>query len=418
MNGETSRFVASEMTTKGSAMRPARKIWSVRPVHRVSILAAALLGLALFVHPAAAQIGSSRYASIVVDARSGEILSSVNPDETRYPASLTKMMTLYMTFEALRDRRIRLNQLVPVSPDAAQMPPTKLGLRPGTKITVEQAILGLVTKSANDAAAALGEMLGGSEGRFAQMMTLRARALGMRSTIFRNASGLPDPGQVTTARDMSLLGRRLIADFPSEYHYFAVPKFTFQGRTHRNHDRLLGVYHGADGLKTGFTVASGYNLVSSARRDGVRLVGVVMGGASGAERDRHMMSLLDRGFDRMEIPMARRATPGGSRFAGLISSAQAAPISLRPARVATRHSIQVGAFRSERDARAAARKAERVAEQGEANVQRVKVKGKTLWRAQVNGLTSSDANDTCRQLAKRKTPCVVLRPDRDEVASR
>lgn len=258
-----------------------------------------------------AQVGSDRYSSIVIDANSGAILSAANPDEYRFPASLTKMMTLYMLFEALRDRRLSLNQPVPVSSYAASMSPTKLGLLPGTYITVEQALLGLVTKSANDAAAALGEMLGGDEDRFAQMMTLRARALGMSNTTFRNASGLPDWSQVTTARDMAVLGRSLVQDFPAYYHYFSVPSFVFQGRTVVNHQRLLQSYPGADGLKTGYITASGYNVVTSALRGNTRLVGVVMGGASGWERDEHMAELLDQGFERTGAPVmiARREAP-------------------------------------------------------------------------------------------------------------
>src|ERR1700761_8411814 len=166
-----------------------------------------------------AQIGSARYSSIVVDAASGDVLEDFNADEPRHPASLAKMMTLYLAFEALRDRRISLDQSVPVSPHAASMEPSKLGLLPGSRLTVEQAILGLVTKSANDAAAALGELLGGSEDRFAQMMTLRAQALGMSHTTLTNASGLPDPDQWTTARDLAILARRIITDFPGFYPY-------------------------------------------------------------------------------------------------------------------------------------------------------------------------------------------------------
>ena len=378
-----------------------------------ALCAGALLAAAA---PAAAQIGSARYASIIVDARSGNVLSSVNADEPRYPASLTKLMTLYMTFEALRDHRIALEQLVPVSADAASMAPTKLGLTPGTRITVEQAILGLITKSANDAAAALGEMLGGSEDRFAQMMTLRARGLGMTHTTFRNASGLPDPEQVTTARDLALLGRRLIADFPAYYGYFGTPSFTFHGRVHRNHDHLLGTYPGADGMKTGYIVASGFNLVSSAARGGVRLVGVVMGGANGSERDNHMMALLDQGFERMDVPIARRESPP-SRFA-LIGSAQAAPSAPRAGRAATRATIQVGTFPTEPAARTAARAAQRVADGGDPRTEAVTVRGKTSWRAQVAGLSVADAQAACGQLARRKSPCIVLRPDQHQLASR
>ncbi len=307
--------------------------------------AALLLAVLAAVAPrgAAAQIGSERYSSIVIEARGGRILSAVSPDEQRHPASLTKMMTLYMVFEALRDRRITLQHSVPVSAYAASMSPTKLGLVPGARITVHEAILGLVTKSANDAAAALGEMLGGSEARFAQMMTLRARALGMTRTVFQNASGLPDPDQWTTARDMATLGRRLVQDFPDEYRYFATPSFRFRGRTILTHDRMLETYPGADGIKTGYTDASGFNLVTSAVRGGVRLVGVVLGAARAGERDIHMTALLDQAYDRLDIAAASpvaRPRPGS----GLIGAAQAAPPP-RPA-PAGAFAVQVGAFES------------------------------------------------------------------------
>src|ERR1700712_303099 len=256
-----------------------------------SCVALCLLAFSLATQ-ASAQIGSARYSSIIVDAQNRNVVSAVNADGPRHPASLTKMMTLYMLFEALRDRRISLGQLVPVSANAASMSPTKLGLTPATRITVEEAVLGLVTKSANDAACALGEMMGGSEERFAQMMTLRARALGMNHTVFQNASGLPDPDQWTTSHDMAVLARRLIIDFPSYYGYFSTPSFTFHRQVIYNHDHLLQTYPGADGMKTGYTQASGYNLVTSAVRGGVRLVGVVMGARSGGERDIHMASLL------------------------------------------------------------------------------------------------------------------------------
>lgn len=294
--------------------------------------------LAVPLRPASAQVGSDRYSSIIVDAASGQVLSSANADEPRYPASLTKMMTLYMLFEALRDRRVTLNQYVPVSAWAAGQSPSKLGLVPGSLITVEQALLGLVTKSANDAAAALGELLGGDEERFAQLMTLRARSLGMSRTTFRNASGLPDWSQVTTARDMATLGRRLALDFPVYYQYFSTPNFVFRGRFIPNHDRMLQTYPGADGLKTGWIQASGHNLTTSAVRGGVRLVGVVLGAESSWERDQHMTALLDQGYESMGIApayaaIARREPPppaavgvAGLRLPQFISSAQAAPV--------------------------------------------------------------------------------------------
>jgi len=290
-------------------------------------VSALVLLLSLPAIPAAAQVGSDRYASIVMDSGSGNVLSAASADEPRYPASLTKMMTLYMLFDALRDRRVSLEQQVPVSPWAASMSPTRLGLVPGTYITVEQAILGLVTKSANDAAAALGEMLGGDEERFAQMMTLRARALGMTHTTFRNASGLPDPDQMTTARDMAVLARHLVQDHPAYYRYFSAPSFVFHGRLIPNHQHMLQTYPGVDGLKTGYIRDSGYNMVTSAVHGDTRLIGVVLGAANSGERDQHMAALLDAGFDRAGAPMllARHDPAPSFGLPAIIAAAQAAP---------------------------------------------------------------------------------------------
>jgi D-alanyl-D-alanine carboxypeptidase len=292
---------------------------------RLLLAGAAIAALAPL--SAQAQVGSYRYASIIVDNASGRVTEAANADAPRYPASLTKLMTLYMTFEALRQHRITLNQLVPISEHAASMEPSKLGLRPGTEMTVEQGILAIVTKSANDAACALGELVGGSEERFAQMMTLRARSLGMSHSTFRNASGLPDPAQTTTARDLAVLAHHLVTDFPDQYHYFSVPSFVFHGREIPNHDHMLTVYEGADGLKTGYTVAAGHNLVTSAVRGGVRLIGVVMGAGSNGERDIHMATLLDDGFGQMGVPVTPRA-PRHFHLPSLIATADAE--TLRP----------------------------------------------------------------------------------------
>ncbi|WP_408904473.1 D-alanyl-D-alanine carboxypeptidase family protein [Neoroseomonas alba] len=282
--------------------------------------------------PAAAQIGSERYSAMVVDARTGTVLIAANPDEQRYPASLTKMMTLYMLFEALREGRVQLNTPIRMSDEAASRPPSKLGLPPGATLTAEQAILALVTKSANDVASAVGEHLGGSEERFAQLMTLRARALGMSRTTFRNASGLPDPDNVTTARDMATLGLRLIHDFPDRYRYFSTMHFAWGRQMIRNHNRMLGDYDGADGIKTGYIRDSGFNIVTSAQRDGVRLVGVTMGGSSWVERDRHMGALLDQGFARLGVaarpPSALMAAAAAT---GAVGAARAATVSRRAA---------------------------------------------------------------------------------------
>ena len=288
----------------------------------LNIALVAALTVTLPVRHSRAQVGSDQYSAFVMDASNGTVFTADNADTLRFPASLTKMMTIYMVFEAVRDRRVTMNEPVPVSAQAAAKEPTKLGLLPGTYITVEQAVLGLVTKSANDAAAALGEMLGGDEDRFGQMMTLRARALGMTHTTFRNASGLPDTEQVTTARDMATLARHLIDDFPMYYWYFSVPSFRFQGRLVLNHQRMLQTYPGADGLKTGYIASSGYNVVTSAVHGNVRLIGVVMGAFSGGERDQHMAALLDQGFGRSGAPvMARAMAP--NRMASLIAAAQA-----------------------------------------------------------------------------------------------
>ena len=391
----------------------------------LGLLVAILALVAGTVTPALAQVGSDRYASIVVDAATGRVLEQANPDALRHPASLAKLMTLYLVFEALRDRRITMNELVPVSEHAASMEPTKLGLVPGMKITVEQAILGLVTKSANDAAAALGELLGGTEERFAQMMTLRARALGMAHTTFTNASGLPDPNQWTTARDLSVLARRLISDFPNDYHYFSTPSFVFDRRVIANHDHLLNWYPGADGMKTGYTDASGCNLVTSAKDDGVRLVGVVLGASTGAERDAHMAVLLDEGFGAMGVTIdRRRGTLVASRGPSLVTAAHAATVAeMREARPApapapSGWTIQVGSYRKETVARDVALRARNAAGTGEVRVEHVSVRGLPLWRAQVTGLTEARAHGACAELAHSRTACALLRPAAKQVASR
>ncbi len=386
--------------------QPPAPRWPQRFVGGLAACVLALLVLLGMAQPAAAQIGSDRYSSIIIDMRTGRELSSVNADEPRYPASLTKMMTLYLTFEALRDHRISRDTLVPVSPHAASMIPSKLGLVPGTKITVEQAILGLVTQSANDAAAALGELLGGTEEGFAATMTLRAHGLGMTHTTFRNASGLPNPEQTTTARDLARLASHLIQDFPGEYHYFSTPSFRFHGRLFANHDHLLDSYPGADGLKTGYITASGFNLTTSAMRGDVRLVGVVLGAARAAERDHHMEALLDAGFAEMGEPARQPARPP------LMAQASAASLRSMPTPPAPpRWAVQVGAFGSESAARQAAETARRWTDSGQIHVHVTHAQGRASWRAELVGLGSGEANNACFTLARHKLPCMVLRPD-------
>jgi D-alanyl-D-alanine carboxypeptidase len=233
------------------------------------------------------------YAAIVLDTNSGRTLHADQADEPRHPASLTKIMTLYLLFERLDAGKIRLDSQLPVSEHASIQAPTKLGLKPGQSLEVEDAIRGMVTKSANDAAVAVAEALGGGEREFADMMTAKAHALGMSRTIYHNASGLPNDEQVTTARDQALLGRAIAERFPRYYQYFATPSFTYHGQTMRNHNQLLGHVEGMDGIKTGYTQASGFNLVASVRRDNRHIVSVVMGGTSAGSRDARMRSLIE-----------------------------------------------------------------------------------------------------------------------------
>lgn len=236
------------------------------------------------------------HASMIVDAQSGAILYSHNADTPAHPASLTKLMTLFLTFQQLAEGRLKLSDHLDVSTHAAAQQPTKLWLRPGSTITVRSAILGITTRSANDAAVVLAEALGGSESRFAQEMTREARLLGMSNTHFDNASGLPDLGQWTTARDMAQLAIALIRDYPAYYGFFSARSFKFHGHIIYGHDHVLDEFAGADGLKTGYIRASGYNLVTSAVRNGGRLVGVVLGGRTAHARDMQMIALLSRGF--------------------------------------------------------------------------------------------------------------------------
>src|SRR6202166_1654793 len=241
---------------------------------------------------------SPQFSSIIVDGNSGATLSSSNPDGSRHPASLTKIMTLYLLFERLDAGKMKLDTEMEVSEHASEQAPTKLGLRPGQTIRVEDAIKGLVTRSANDAAVVIAEAIAGDEDDFAKLMTRKAHALGMSKTTYRNASGLPDDEQVTTARDQSTLGRAVQDRFPRYYRYFSTAAFNYHGQSIRNHNHLLGSVEGVDGIKTGYTRASGFNLVTSMRRGNRHLVGVVLGGRSGGSRDAIMRNLLAENLDK------------------------------------------------------------------------------------------------------------------------
>ena len=285
-----------------------------------AVVATAMVTAALWGDDAAARRRSQAttsyspaYAAIVVDANSGNVMHSSNADALRHPASLTKIMTLYLLFERLEAGKLKLDSPLKVSEHAAGQDPTKLGLKEGGTILVEDAIKGIITRSANDAAVVVAENIANSEGEFAEMMTRKARALGMTKTVYQNASGLPDDEQVTTARDQSILGRAIQERFPRSYKYFQIRSFTFRGQTIGNHNRLLGRVDGVDGIKTGYTRASGFNLVTSLHRDGRYVVAVVLGGTSAGSRDGRMRELLEEHVNgasmKRSAPVIAEATP-------------------------------------------------------------------------------------------------------------
>ena len=370
----------------------------------------------IFVFAAGLGVAEARYASIVVDAKSGRVLHASNPDTRNFPASLTKMMTLYMVFDALKTGKLTLGQKLKVSRRATGMAPSKIGLKRGRTITVEDAVLALITKSANDVAVVAAEAIGGTETKFARMMTKRAREIGMRRTSFRNASGLPNRRQMSTARDMSTLARRLILDFPEYYHYFATRQFKYGGRTFRNHNTLLRDYPGTDGIKTGYTRASGFNLVASAERQGHRLIGVVFGGRSATGRDRHMRKLLERGFRLAPVKMTAR-----EKYKRPTRYTRRSYRSLRPKQVARRvkstaatapkrWAIQVGAFSDPKKARMAALNAANWITRRTAFTAVVQRGQGQLYRAQLIGLSERKARDSCRVLRRHKVACMPIAP--------
>ncbi|MHC2578043.1 D-alanyl-D-alanine carboxypeptidase [Bradyrhizobium diazoefficiens] len=274
---------------------------------------------------------SPKFASIIVDGNSGSVLQATSPDGIRHPASLTKIMTLYLLFERLESGKMKLDTEMPVSQHAADQDPTKLNLRAGQTIRVEDAIKGLVTRSANDAAVVIAEAIAGDEDDFAQMMTRKARSLGMSKTVYRNANGLPNDEQVTTARDQATLGRAIQERFPRYYRYFATSTFNWRGQSIRNHNHLLGSVEGVDGIKTGYTRASGFNLVTSMRRGNRHLIGVVLGGRSGGSRDAIMRNLLAENLDKGATSHTVAAVTERS---GADAAAEVADASDTPARTA------------------------------------------------------------------------------------
>ncbi len=396
--------------------------------------------LTMLPNAASAAGAVDKFSALVIDVDSGRIMQQANPDAERFPASLTKMMTLYLAFDALESGRLKLQQPLPVSARAQAQSPSKLGLKAGATIPAEQAILGLVTRSANDAAVVLAEALGGSEDAFAKKMTERAHAIGMSRTEFQNASGLPDPDQRTTARDMATLGLALMRDHPRYYPYFSTKKFVYRGQAIKNHNHLLTRYQGTDGIKTGYTSASGFNLVASVRRGDHHVIGVVFGGSSGPARDARMMAMLDNAFaDLQGSGMTVASAKARPRADGDTSPAEqtAATPMPQPLSVAQgdqedepspgaktaslKHSskwgVQVGAFSKRAPALAHLRQVTAKAPGPlKGSLPQVVGSGK-LFRAQLLGLTEARARDACQTLAKARLSCVLM-PPKDKVAAR
>lgn len=409
-------------------------------------------------HPAHA---NSKYASIVVDQNTGRVLYARNADAKRYPASLTKIMTLYMVFEQLRKAQLKLDTPLKVSTSAAAKPPSKIGLKPGQTIQVEHAIQVLVTKSANDIAAVVAENIAGSEAEFARMMTAKARALGMSNTTFRNASGLPDDEQVTTARDMATLAKRIRNDFPQYYGYFNTKYFSYRGKRYRNHNGLLFSYKGTDGVKTGYIRASGFNLTASVHRGNKHLVAVVMGGKTSRSRNQHISHLLDKSWknasSRKRIDPARRAplparnpldrdpapvpmvsaprpvqTASLAGAAGITLDGTDPRMLLRGRGEPARHSspqpsgnytpqrsgdyhVQVGAYSSRSEAIAqlntVKERADSLLEGHTPFTMPVPQTKRYLYRARFAGFSEDAARNACSKLIARKIPCIVMRAE-------
>ena len=395
---------------------------------KLSIMPSAIiLGfIVILIIPNAAHAG---YASIVVDADTEKVLRSRNADTRNYPASLVKIMTLYMTFEALESGRFDMKTRLKVSKRAAGQPPSILGLKRGQSITVREAIMALVTKSANDAATVLAEALGGTEWKFAQLMTRKAKKLGMKRTLFMNASGLPNSKQLSTARDMAILALSLMRNFPEHYHFFSLQSFNYKGRKYKNHNNLLGVYSGVDGVKTGYTRSSGFNLVASAERGGRRVIAVVFGGKTSKRRDRHMAGLLDIGFSRL-APIKR--SKNRYQFSSIPNPSPSSPNknylplpndprtivkskTIHQAKTSDNWAIQVGAYSRLHSASITIQRANSIAKKflksSFAEVSSTKTKtGNTLYRARFLGLDLSLARKACLALKESGIPCIVFNP--------
>ena len=383
------------------------------------------------------------FSAILIDAATGQVLSESGADVPRYPASLTKLMVLDLTFQALRDNRLSLDTQIPVSWHAASVQPVKLGLRPGDTLTVEQAILSMTTMSANDAATALGEFLGGgSEERCAEMMTLRAENLGMAQTHFDNASGLPNPNQVTTARDLAILARDIVVSYPQFQGFFEQTQFNLNGRTIYSNNQMLKHYAGATGLKTGYTTLAKHNLITSAERGGHTLIGVVLHEPSWGTTYDQMTAMLDQGFGTPTAAdiafltaqsqldqFAQTGAPPSAAIAGNNppetgqGSDQVAPppaphhAPANPTPYLADWTAQFGSYAKLEKARHLAIEAAHINGAGIPRVARLERHGHILYTALLAGLTQSAAHETCWAMAARRTACTIIPPHLAELDS-
>lgn len=371
------------------------------------IFAACLLSCAL-VSGAHASV-----SSIIIDAETGDVLSSSNADSLRYPASLTKLMTLYITFNALDKGLIKFEDKLPVSRNAANRSPSKLGLKKGETITVRDAVLALIVKSANDCATVLAEGLGYSEENFAKTMTEVARELGMKNTTFKNASGLPNRAQKTTARDMALLGAAMYHHFPEYYKLFATKKFTYNGRTYYTHNHLLKSFEGADGMKTGFTNAAGYNIVTSAERDGHRVIAVTMGHDTIRQRDTKVASLMKKGLQKLAMSDHIEAP---NLYANADTHTYGEPSLIEAATVADEApasdvwAVQIGAFSNYAKARnyAISVKKQLKMAGAEIDIEPAQKGSAVIYRSKLVGFEKNEADKTCNSLKKSNKSCIVI----------
>lgn len=369
-------------------------------------------------------------SSILIDADSGKVLSSSAADELRYPASLTKVMTLYITFDALEKGIIKMDDQLPVSRNAANRSPSKLGLRVGEKISVRDAVMALVIKSANDCASVLAEGLGYSEENFANTMTKVARELGMKNTTFKNASGLPNRAQKTTARDMAILGAAMYHHFPQYYKLFSAKKFTYKGRTYYTHNHILKSFAGADGMKTGFTNAAGYNIITSAERDGKRVIAVTMGHNTAKMRDRKVSSLMNQGLTKLaQLDKSRHnvdtnptlyaasqpAKNPHKNVKAVIETKDETTIAKAEQKTQYAHNqswaIQVGAFSNYVKARnyamAIKDRTSKFADKS-INIEPFQSGSAIIYRSKLVGFAKNEANNACNSLKKSNKSCIVI----------